>query len=76
MGLPLDGHHRRVVDLRLHDVRSIRTRMQLLKRRRVRLQVLLGSAVVRALAFLGIAPSTGHLPCLHGRELPLQLVLL
>jgi hypothetical protein len=65
MGLPLDGHHRRVVDLRLGDVRSIRTRMQPLKLLSVRLQVLLGVAVVLALASLAITPLAGQLPRLN-----------
>ena len=30
MGLTLDGHHRRVVDLRLGDLRNRNIRMQLL----------------------------------------------
>ena len=62
MGLPLDGHHRRVVDLRLDDIRSIRTRrMQPLKLLSGRLQVVLGLAVVLSLAGLAITPLTGHL---------------
>ena len=60
MGLRLDGHHHRVVDLRLDDVRSIRTRrMQPLKLLSVRLQVVLGLAVVLALAGLVITPLMG-----------------
>ena len=52
MGLTLDGHHRRVVDLRLGDLRNGNIRMQLLIVLSVRLQVLLGFAVVLALALL------------------------
>ena len=62
MGLRLDGHHRHVVDLRLDDVRSIRTRrMQPLKLLNVRLHVLLGLAVVLALVGHAITPLIGHL---------------
>ena len=65
MGLPLDGHHRRVVDLRLGDLRNRNIRMQLLKVLSVRLQVLLGLAVVPALAILAITPLVGQLPRLN-----------
>ena len=63
MGLPLDGHNRRVIDLRLDDLRNIR--MQPLKLLSVRLQVLLGFAIVLALAGPAVTPLTGHLPRLH-----------
>jgi hypothetical protein len=66
MGLPLDGHHhRRVVDLRLSDVRNRNIRMQTLKVLSVRLHVLLGLAVVLALAVLAITPLAGQLPRLN-----------
>ena len=63
MGLPLDGYHRHVVDLRMGDVRNIR--MQPLKLLSVRLQVLLGLAVVLDLAVLAITPLAGQLPRLN-----------
>ena len=65
MGLTLDGHHRRVVDLRLGDVRNRNIRMQPLKVLSVRLQVLLGLAVVLPLAVLAITPLAGQLPRLN-----------
>jgi hypothetical protein len=65
MGLPLDGHHRRVVDLRLGDLSNRNIRVRPLKVLSVRLQVLLGVAVVLALAVLAITPLAGHLPRLN-----------
>ena len=65
MGLTLDGHHRRVVDLRLGDLSNMNIRMQLLIVMNVRPQVLLGLAVVLALALLAMTPLTGQLPRLH-----------
>ena len=65
MGLTLDGHHRRVVDLRLGDLRNGNIRMQLLIVPSVRLRVFLGVAVVLALALLAITPLAGQLPRLH-----------
>ena len=62
MGLTLDGHHHHVVDLRLGDLRNRNIRMQLLIVLSVRLQVLLGVAVVLALAVLAITPLAGQLP--------------
>ena len=76
MGLRLDGHHRCVVDLRLGDLRNRNIWMQLLKALSVRLQVLLGLAVVLALAVLAITLLAGQLPRLNVGERPLQLVLL
>ena len=61
MGLTLDGHHRHVVDLRLGDLRNGNIQMQLLIVVSVRLQVLLGVAVVLALAILAITPLAGQL---------------
>ena len=58
----MDGHHRRVVDLRLGDIRNRNIRMQLLIVLSVRLQVLLGLAVVLALALLGMTLLAGQLP--------------
>ena len=62
MGLTLDGDHRRVVDLRQGDLRNGNIQMQLLIVLSVRLQVLLGVAVVLALAILAITPLAGQLP--------------
>ena len=65
MGLTLDGHHRRVVDLRLGDLKNGNIRLQLLIVVCVKLQVLLGVALLLALPLLPITPLAGQLPPLH-----------
>ena len=62
MPLRLNGHHRRLVGLRLYAVINGRPRIELLKRVRVVRQVLLGLAVVLALALLAVTPHMGKLP--------------